>query len=192
MILTRYQVARRPTVTEDEEIAELLDRIARLHSARRRSAALPEAQVAALDYLARANRFSRTPSAVADYLAATRGTVSQTLIALARKGLVTDDPAPDDRRSRVYSLTPKGQAEIGRAGGGPDWRGAGQDARAALLIGLRAALAVMIREAGGRTFGLCRSCRHHRPGEGGAFCALLGMALAPAETDQICAEHQAA
>ncbi|MGL4279622.1 MAG: MarR family winged helix-turn-helix transcriptional regulator [Albidovulum sp.] len=175
-------------MTEDEEIAELLDRIARLHGARRRSAALPEAQVAALDYLARANRFSRSPSSVADYLAATRGTVSQTLIALARKGLVTEEPAPGDRRSRVYSLTPAGRAEVGGAGGSPDWGGA----RASLLMGLRAALAAMLRDAGGRSFGLCRSCRHHRPGEAGAFCALLGVALAVPEADQICAEHQAA
>ncbi|HQU67799.1 MAG TPA: MarR family transcriptional regulator [Albidovulum sp.] len=175
-------------MTDDEEIAELMDRIARLHSARRRSAALPEAQVAALDYLARANRFSRSPSAVAEYLAATRGTVSQTLIALARKGLVSEEPAPDDRRSRIYSLSPKGRAEIGGAGPSPDWGGA----KTELLIGLRAALAVMIRDAGGRSFGLCRTCRHHRPGEDGAFCALLGVALAVAEADQICAEHQAA
>ncbi|MCA0273441.1 MAG: MarR family transcriptional regulator [Proteobacteria bacterium] len=174
-------------MTEDEEIAELMDRIARLHGARRRSAALPEAQVAALDYLARANRFSRTPSAVADYLAATRGTVSQTLIALARKGLVTDDPAPDDRRSRIYSLTAEGRTEIGGTGTGPDWGGA----KTELLSGLRAALAVMIRDAGGRSFGLCRTCRHHRPGEDGALCALLGVALVAAEADQICAEHQA-
>lgn len=175
-------------MTEDEEIAELMDRIARLHGARRRTAALPEAQVAALDYLARANRFSRSPSAVADYLAATRGTVSQTLIALARKGLVTDDPAPDDRRSRIYSLTAEGRAEIGGTGPGPDWGGA----KAGLLISLRTALAAMLRDAGGRSFGLCRTCRHHRPGEAGAFCALLGVALAAAEADQICAEHQAA
>lgn len=179
-------------MTEDEEIAELMDRIARLHSARRRSAALPEAQVAALDYLARANRFSRSPSAVADYLAATRGTVSQTLIALARKGLVTEEPAPDDRRSRIYSLTPEGRAEIGGAAPGPDWDGGQPGTKARLIAGLRAALAVMIRDAGGRSFGLCRTCRHHRPGRDGAFCALLGVALATAEADQICAEHQAA
>lgn len=176
-------------MTEDEEIAELLDRIARLHGARRRSAALPEAQVAALDYLSRANRFSRTPSAVADYLAATRGTVSQTLITLARKGLVSEEPAPGDRRSRVYSLTPEGRAEIGAQAPGPDW---GEAGRQALLTGLRTALTAMIRDAGGRSFGLCRSCKHHRPREGGAFCALLCVPLDPAEADQICAEHQAA
>lgn len=178
-------------MTEDDEIAELLDRIARLHGARRRSAALPEAQVAALDYLARANRFSRTPSAVADYLAATRGTVSQTLIALARKGLVTEGPAPGDRRRRVYSLTPEGRQEIG-TGPQPDWDGGEPGAKARLLAGLRAALAAQVRDAGGRSFGLCRTCRHHRPGDQGAFCALLGVSLATAEADQICVEHQAA
>lgn len=179
-------------MTEDHEIAELLDRIARLHGARRRSAALPEAQVAALDYLARANRFSRTPSAVADYLAATRGTVSQTLIALARKGLVTEEPAPGDRRSRVYSLTQAGQAEIAGIGSGPDWDSGGAGTKARLVVGLRAALAAMIRDSGGRSFGLCRTCLHHRPCGDGAFCALLAVALTVAEADEICVEHQAA
>lgn len=176
-------------MTEDEEIAAILDRIARLRGARRRSAALPEAQVAALDYLSRANRFSRTPSAVADYLAATRGTVSQTFLSLARKGLVAEEPAPDDRRSRIYSLTVAGRAGIGVQAPVPDWGEAGHHA---LLTGLRAALAAMIRDAGGRSFGLCRTCRHHRPGDADAFCALLGVALEAAEGEQICAEHQPA
>ena len=39
-------------------------------------------------FIARANRFSRTPAALADYAGSTRGTISQTLIALEQKGLV--------------------------------------------------------------------------------------------------------
>ena len=174
-------------MTRREEIAELLGRLTRLHAARRRSADLPEAQVAAIDYLARANRFSRTPSAAADYLAATRGTVSQTLLALARKGLVADEPAPD-RRSRIYSLTASGR----KAAACIPAPASGPDEELVILAGLRAALHALIRSGGGRTFGLCRTCRHHRTGPDGAFCALLKISLTDVEADQICHEHQAA
>ncbi|MFN6952067.1 MAG: MarR family winged helix-turn-helix transcriptional regulator [Albidovulum sp.] len=186
-------------MTENEEIAALLDRLTRLHGAQGRMAGLPDAQVSALGYLARANRFSRMPSAVAEYLATTRGTASQTLLALARKGLVEDAPAPGDRRSRIYSLTPAGRV-VARAetptgtGDGPAAPRDGDDRCEAegprIRDGLRLALAAMLRRTGGRTFGLCRTCRHHRSGEGdGGYCALLGVPLAPEEADQICADH---
>ena len=63
-------------MTPQTEVTLLLDRLARLHAARRRAVMLTDAQCAALDYLARANRFSRSPSVIADYLATTRGTAS--------------------------------------------------------------------------------------------------------------------
>jgi DNA-binding MarR family transcriptional regulator len=143
--------------------------------------------VAALAYLARANRFSRTPSAVADYLATTRGTASQTLLTLARKGFVADGPAFGDRRSRLYSLTEAGRAVI--RGGTAGLAGDDDEVR----DGLRRALAALLRTTGSRTFGLCRSCRHHRPWDGGGgFCALLGVPLLAEEADQICVDHTAA
>jgi predicted transcriptional regulator len=63
------------------EAAHLIDRLERLTRAGE-GLGLNPAQWEALRFLARANRFSRSPAAVADYLASTRGTVSQTLIAL--------------------------------------------------------------------------------------------------------------
>ena len=44
-----------------------------------------------LAYLARANRYSDIPIAVAEYLGITRGTVSQTLAVLERKGLIAKE-----------------------------------------------------------------------------------------------------
>ena len=52
----------------------------------------------------RANRFSPTPAALADYLASTRGTISQTLIALESKGHVTCEVGQRDRRSIDLAL----------------------------------------------------------------------------------------
>jgi DNA-binding MarR family transcriptional regulator len=73
---------------------------------------LNAAQRGALAYLARANQFSRAPSNVADYLCTTRGTASQTLKALERKGFVVKVVSPADKRSIAYDITEKGQLAL--------------------------------------------------------------------------------
>jgi len=176
-----------------EQIRSLVNRLARLDAAETWDAALNPAQVAALDYLARANRFSRAPSNVADYLGTTRGTMSQTLKSLARKGYALERPSPTDGRSISYELT-----ETGRA------LAAGQRAlvdaidrlpdleQARLSDALSKLLRHQLRENGRRPFGLCRSCTHHRVTQEGAFCTLLSLKLMPEEADQICHEQEAA
>lgn len=176
----------------DTAIHDLLDRLARLHAAGLRSADLNPPQAAALSYLARANRFSRSPSHVADYLSATRGTVSQTLKTLARKGYVAEHPRPEDRRSVSYSVTGKGAAELARD---PDLLDAlarlDDTAKADLARGAEALLLGLIARSGARGFGLCRTCRHHRVTGDARHCALLDVPLAAQEADQICHEHAA-
>ena len=76
-----------PLPPDAREAAELMDRLERLARMGEQTGRLNPAQWEALRYLARANRFSRTPAALADYLAATRGTVSRTLLV---KGLEYD------------------------------------------------------------------------------------------------------
>ena len=147
-------------------------------------------QRAALAYLARANRFSRAPSHVADYLSATRGTVSQTLKALERKGLVRAAPSDGDRRSIAYVPTPEGAA-IAARGGAVDAALADLPAptAAALTDGLAELTRDVLARRGGRSFGMCRTCRHHDPRGPGGFCMLLGVDLDPPETRQLCHEH---
>jgi DNA-binding MarR family transcriptional regulator len=65
---------------------DLIERMGRLLRASDHASGLNPAQAEALRYLLRANRFSRTPAALAEYLGSTRGTVSQTLLALEAKG----------------------------------------------------------------------------------------------------------
>ena len=55
------------------EAAHLIDRLERLARLGDAPGGINPAQWKALRYLARANRFSRTPAALADYLASTRG-----------------------------------------------------------------------------------------------------------------------
>ncbi len=172
----------------------LLERLARLQAAGDWADDLNPTQWTALSYLARANRFSRAPSQVADYLAATRGTVSQTLKALARKGLVEEAASDGDRRSISYEITAEGQAALSRQRVLGEALAVLPEARvAALADGLSDLVATLIEARGGRGFGLCRTCRHHRPAgvEGAGHCRLLDLPLAPHEADRICHEHAA-
>jgi DNA-binding MarR family transcriptional regulator len=170
-------------------LTALLDRLARLHLHERRDDDLNPVQRAALDYLARANRFSRMPSAVADYLAATRGTVSQTLKSLARKGLIREHTPPGDQRARRYDLTAEGHSLATRpAAALPLAPGDAAAAEAAL----RNLLTAMLDARGRRSFGVCKTCRYHGARDGGPYCTLLDLALTAEETEQICIEHAAA
>lgn len=171
-------------MSSQTEVMLLLDRIARLHAARRRAVALTDAQCAALDYLARANRFSRSPSVIAEYLATTRGTTSQTLKALADKGLIVDEPTDGDRRQRRYALTDSGRALV------ESWfPSTGEAETAVALAAAKTLLQSLVAGTGGKTFGLCRDCRYHLAGPGGErVCGLLKMTLALEEAGQLCHE----
>lgn len=88
------------------QAAQLIDRLERLARGADTGGAVNPAQWTALRYLARANRFSRTPAALAEFMQSTRGTVSQTLIALEHKSLLTRTQNERDRRSIDLALTP--------------------------------------------------------------------------------------
>ncbi len=179
--------------TDPVRIKDLIDRLARIASAEEWGEDINPTQWTALSYLARANRFSRSPSQVSDFMSATRGTVSQTLKALARKGLVTEVRSDQDKRSISYSITDEGKAlvhktcviEMSAS------RLTGAEA-ASLLQGLEALAEAALRQRDSRAFGVCRTCAHHEELENGGYCRLLKEPLAPAETNQICHEHSGA
>jgi DNA-binding MarR family transcriptional regulator len=177
--------------------AHLIERLGRLMRANDHAAGLNPAQAEALRYLARANRFSRTPAALAEYLGSTRGTVSQTLISLEAKGLIERQANARDGRSVVYVLTKAGSKFLLASSDRElatviDHAGIAAELADNLETGLRTA--IMMR--GGRAFGACHTCRHFRRDqrEGGTphHCALLDEPLS--ETDQalVCAEQTAA
>ena len=95
-------------MTQEHRIRELLARLARLDASESWTDDLNPAQRAVMDYLARANRFSRSTSNEADFLGSTRGTDSQTLKALSAKGYVSEERANSDKRVVRYDLTQKG------------------------------------------------------------------------------------
>ena len=68
----------------------------------------------ALRFLAGANRFSRTPTALASFLGATRSAASQIAAALQNKGLVVRKPSTEDKRSIVLCITAEGERFLDR------------------------------------------------------------------------------
>ncbi|SMG62885.1 transcriptional regulator, MarR family, partial [methanotrophic bacterial endosymbiont of Bathymodiolus sp.] len=92
---------------------KLIERISTLLRAEQRkkysSLGLQPVHVQTLDYLANCNRFSDTPAAVTDYLGLTKGTVSQTLQVLERKGYLEKIQDLVDKRIVHLKILPLGQ-----------------------------------------------------------------------------------
>lgn len=182
------------------EAAHLIDRLDRLARSGEAAGDLNPAQWEALRFVARANRFSRTPAALAEYLGSTRGTVSQTLIALEQKGHVTREQSPRDRRSVVLGLTRAGEQALKNdpiRALAADLAKLHPDKLETVVAALREALHAMITRNAGRAFGACYTCRHFRRGAGTGkgmphHCALLDEPLSESDSRAICVEQDAA
>ncbi len=178
-------------------LTELIDRLSRIVVNAGHAQGLKPAQWEALRYLAAANRFSRTPGALALWLGSTKGTVSQTVISLEARGLVTKEPA-QDRRSVRLTLTQAGTQMLN----GDDLANIHKEietldepARKNLSASIRVLLTRLLEANGGRPFGVCHSCRHFAAGHPDGsphYCQLLKTPLAQEEAHKICVEQQAA
>lgn len=175
------------------ELLYRLERLARLLRAEGHAGGLNPAQWEALRYLSRANRFSNSPIALTAYLDATKGTVSQTVKALERKGLIAKTPRAGEKRSIVLTLTEKAHEAL----------------RADPLVQLNETLEtlggkgrrrmaktadeILAAEATRRklqSFGTCPSCRFFRESsEQGAFCMAFEQPLTAEDIRHICVAH---
>lgn len=175
-----------------ERSADLLARLDHVLAARRRRAAAVagqrEVHVLALEYLARANRYSNTPQAVADYLGLTKGTVSQTLLRLRERGWLTERADPKDGRRRHLELTPEGRERLAASQSSGVLEGAIRELGAPeeFELQLERLLGRLQASETGRRFGVCSGCRHRLPGSEGALCGLTGDRLELADLERIC------
>lgn len=177
----------------NQQILALLNRLARLDASQGWAGDLNPTQCAAAAYLARANRFSRSPSHVAEYLGTTRGTMSQTLKALEKKGYIIPAEESLDKRSISYQLTDTGREKVSPSS-------LMTDAIEAMPLRRRESLATDLQDVlhnaiecnGNKPFGVCHQCRHYLPTATGGFCELLSLPLTPEESEQICHEQEPA
>ena len=182
-----------------EKIYDYLERIANLLRTDTRKAGagkgLQPVQLEALHYLSGCNRYSNTPAAVADYLGLTKGTVSQTLGVLENAGLIEKRPDLKDRRVVHLRVTALGEAAVGEAIPPKILQAAmaltPESEQDLVLDALERVLRAMQRANQLRTFGVCKTCRHHRlAADGSRQCGLTGEALSAADAGQICREHE--
>lgn len=155
---------------------------------------LQPVQVEALHYLACCNRYSDTPLAVAEFLGLTKGTVSQTLMVLESKGLITKTSDERDKRIVHLKVTSLGQKLLEKAVPAPILRVAcawlTEEEQMSIVAGMKALLLACQRANSMKSFGLCHTCRHNQQtGDGGYFCGLTQEALDTSEVVQICREH---
>jgi DNA-binding MarR family transcriptional regulator len=178
---------------EREFVKHLIKRLARIDADDGWRDGLNPAQRMTLEYLARANRFSRRPSQVATFMGSTRGTISQTLKSLATKGYIAEERSEQDKRSISYRLTDQGKESVSSPNTlDRSLEGASKDVLSNLAGTLRAVLDRAIEQNEQKPFGVCKQCQHFAPRKTGGYCKLLEVVLEQSEIDQICFEQSPA
>ena len=179
----------------------LLERLTNLLRAEQRAGnsdeALQPVHLSSLLFLSRANRYSNTPGGVTEYLGATKGTVSQSLQVLERKGLITREDDEKDRRTAHLELTTEGRLLLKQRWPSARIReavaGLSESQQQRLQDSLRDFLVANQRAHGSRSFDVCHTCSlFERLGQGQFRCGLTAEPLARAETEKICREHEPA
>lgn len=142
------------------------------------------------------------PTAIAERLAVSLPTVSDSVRVLVDKGLVVKVPDRDDARATRLRLTPAGRREAAGASSWPDFlvaavdsmSGPEQEAFLAALVKMIHALQVRGQIPVSR---MCTSCRFFRPyehddGKRPHHCAYVDAPLGPGHLRLDCAEHEPA
>ncbi|GEO81085.1 MarR family winged helix-turn-helix transcriptional regulator [Pararhodospirillum oryzae] len=93
-------------------VAELLTQVGRLAHSRGFTGGLNPAQWMALRYFSQANESVATVMKFAEHYGSSRGTASQSISALVRKGYLARQPSRGKKSSHVLALTEAGRALI--------------------------------------------------------------------------------
>lgn len=176
-----------PSVLLLERLASLINQLLRQDAA---SHDLLPIQWQALAYLAAANQYSNIPTAVAEYFGTTRGTVSQTLAVLERKGLIRKEADPTHGKRIHLVLTDAGQ-RIMTAGWSTRLEAALASSAAedgTLECLLRSLLSSLQHLNDNHAFGVCRQCFHFLRRTDSAHCRLTGDDLLEEQTVKLCRE----
>lgn len=174
----------------------VLERICSVYRAELRDQAstygLKLVQLEALIYFSVANRYSDTASALADYLGVTKGTASQTVIALQRHGLVQKKADDDDGRVLHCKVTAAGRDVLKAAHPAAVLTDLSDDRLTEALTAATQLLRAFQTSRGLRVFGQCRTCSHFRREGSMQRCGLTGEPLTKGDSLLICREHTSA
>ena len=180
-----------------EDLTRLLDRVGRMARGLQYSHGLNPAQWDSLRFVARANQLSRTPGGLAAFLGTTKGTASQTLKALEKKGYVRRVAHKSDKRVRHLAITGEGEALLNED---PlncldiAVRGLEPQLSDSLSSALTQLCGEMQSRCGSTDFGVCTRCGHFE-GEtsgGNMRCGLKNVELACADAGKLCVSFKPA
>ncbi len=177
---------------------QLLERIGNLLRVEQRLVGnefgLQEVHLQVLFYLSRCNRYSNTPIAVTDYLNATKGSVSQSLKVLEKKGYILKEADAKDRRVVHLILTTKGQELLKQVVSPSLFTDAVKELSDEQVKSLETQLSLLLsslqKANRARSFGVCRTCRFFLREEDGFRCGLTQEALSNDDSLRICREHE--
>jgi DNA-binding MarR family transcriptional regulator len=184
------------------ETAELLLLVGRLVQADGYEGELSPAQWMALRFFARANSFSRTPSAFAEFQATTRGTASQAIKALEAVGYLVRQRSQADGRSVTLRLTDKGHEVVARDPFEALVRAVGSlnaQEQAAMRDALHHVLTTVAADGAHRHFGVCQDCAYlsgemyrdsTRASRSALECLLFGLPIEPDDAGLLCVHFQ--
>jgi DNA-binding MarR family transcriptional regulator len=181
-------------------LLELVERLGNLMRSELRKAGADESlqpvHLHALIYLSKANRYSNTPQALADYLGLTKGTVSQTLLLLDRRGLIERFEDDVDRRVVRLRLSSAGEQLLAETQPALPWQNATRNISPNRIrnatSALREALVTLQVDNEGTVFGECGTCSWCQKLSQRIYrCGRMGDRLSGPETRKICRIYQA-
>lgn len=147
-----------------------------------------------LSYLTRCNRFSDTPAALKEYLGVTKGTLSQSLTLLEKKGLVTKLKDQDDKRVTHLGVTAEGQQLVSAIAPPCRYREILTNVESGspeVVAKLKEMLAEIQGQHDKLSFGVCKTCVYHeKRSEAVFFCRLTELELSNQYGELICKEHR--
>lgn len=181
-------------------LLELVERLGNLMRTELRKTGADESlqpvHLQALIYVSKANRYSNTPQALADYLGLTKGTVSQTLLLLDRRGLIERFEDDIDRRVVRLRLSSAGEQFLAESQPALAWQNATRNISPNRIrnatSALREALVTLQVDNEGTVFGECNTCSWCQKLSQRIYrCGRMGDRLSGPETRKICRIYEA-
>lgn len=151
-------------------------------------------QLEILHYLSVCNRYSNTAKGVAEYLGQTKGTASQSIKVLERKGLITKHVDNIDKRIVHLKITSNARTLLKKTVPAPLFSNAGKLIKEQSMKQMQSALKSLlmaVQKANGlKSFGVCHTCRYNQQlNNGNHLCRLTKEVLSSKEVQLICREH---
>jgi MarR family transcriptional repressor of emrRAB len=177
---------------------KLIERISTIVRAEERkkyaALGLQPIHIQVLDYLSSCNSYSNTAVGITEYFGLTKGTVSQTLQVLERKGYLEKFADEEDSRVTHLLLSQNGEKLLEEANHDDIFEQAQQAVLskqyASLDDALKMTLFTLQKGCDVKSFGACESCINFNVADNHYICTETNLPVWQIETHKICREHR--